>query len=300
MVRLGKFLFFFALLIPVWGEDLERNEPAKLKELRQKWIAASEKSTQKIEQKYRSDLKNLENTMVKATRIVEAQLVREESKRLDHENSANASKQNEKEPAELTSLRSNFDTRIKEVHRRMDLTYLDALKKMLRDFSAKGELDPSVAIQNEISLLEQKLKIQAPKSDIPWNLPDNAVEFENHYYSAFKAGVSWKQAQLKCKKLGGHLVTINNKHEQKFVRELAISEKIVQIWIGMYLDSETKTFKWVTGEPIEFEAWRDGEPNHSIAKREEDSVMLHPTYWHGKWADTSGKRDFGFICEWSR
>ena len=67
-------------------------------------------------------------------------------------------------------------------------------------------------------------------------------------------------------------------------------------FIGLSDEETEGTFRWVTGELIEYQNWRKNEPNNDIPSRGgEDYVEL---YQDGTWNDACGQLDgVGFIME---
>lgn len=61
----------------------------------------------------------------------------------------------------------------------------------------------------------------------------------------------------------GHLVSIHNADELQAVRSLlGSSEAGKQFWIGLRMNCPTCSFTWSDHTPVDFEVWRDGEPNN--------------------------------------
>ena len=47
------------------------------------------------------------------------------------------------------------------------------------------------------------------------SIPDDAVEFNNHWYKCYESAMSWSDANSYCNEIGGHLVTITDKAEDR-------------------------------------------------------------------------------------
>ena len=124
----------------------------------------------------------------------------------------------------------------------------------------------------------------------------------NHFYKVFdNKSITWEEARLNCKKLGGHLVTITDSSEQEIVSELIGRQAY---WIGAIGGGEHSSFQWITDETFDYTNWADGEPNNVATK--ENAVMLYP---EGSWNDiekdkteiaykNAGKVNMHYICEW--
>ena len=120
------------------------------------------------------------------------------------------------------------------------------------------------------------------------------------FKTAYKS-ITWEEARLNCKKLGGHLVTITDSSEQEIVSELIGRQAY---WIGAIGGGEHSSFQWITDETFDYTNWADGEPNNVATK--ENAVMLYPD---GSWNDiekdkteiaykNAGKVNMHYICEW--
>lgn len=152
-------------------------------------------------------------------------------------------------------------------------------------------------------------------------IPEEASIYNGHSYVVYPESMTWQEAKEYCEKLGGHLVTISDADEQKFVEELAenCTDK-VSYWLGgYYSDSE---WKWVDDTEFSYtnwDSWTDGKKEY----RQPDNFYGDEYYlrfankdftytdWKsnkGKWNDVSNEADgtngdvpldsFGVICEW--
>lgn len=152
-------------------------------------------------------------------------------------------------------------------------------------------------------------------------IPEEASIYNGHSYVVYPESMTWQEAKEYCEKLGGHLVTISDADEQKFVEELAenCTDK-VSYWLGgYYSDSE---WKWVDDTKFSYtnwDSWTDGKKEY----RQPDNFYGDEYYlrfankdftytdWKsnkGKWNDVSNEADgtngdvpldsFGVICEW--
>ena len=62
-----------------------------------------------------------------------------------------------------------------------------------------------------------------------------------------------------------HMVTINSEEENLFIENSLQSQGLSseRVWIGLTDEFEEGNWQWVTGEPIEYTSWAEGEPNNS-------------------------------------
>jgi len=113
-----------------------------------------------------------------------------------------------------------------------------------------------------------------------------------HEYALIDVWLSWRQARVYCKNLGGHLVTIGSASENAFVENLAdpIDD---DVWIGLTDEANEGQWEWVTGERVMFVNWEDNKPDVGA---EEDYVEMHRD---GTWNDLPVTSSMYFVCEWS-
>ncbi|NLC73121.1 MAG: hypothetical protein GX684_05050 [Ruminococcaceae bacterium] len=83
---------------------------------------------------------------------------------------------------------------------------------------------------------------------------------KKHEYRLFVENVSWEEAAEKCRKMGGHLVTISDQAEFDLVTAIAAERGINILWVGFFRNTSNE-FEWVTGEKISFYKWAPGEPS---------------------------------------
>ena len=96
----------------------------------------------------------------------------------------------------------------------------------------------------------------------------------NHrYYLLHNAPWPASEAQAIC--LGGHLVTINDDAEERWVWETFSRYGGVDrgLWIGFTDAAAEGTWMWSSGEPVTYTHWADGEPNDCAG---EDYAIISP------------------------
>lgn len=134
------------------------------------------------------------------------------------------------------------------------------------------------------------------------SIPDDAFEFDGRYYYLYNGTVStYEAAEEYCESLGGHLATITSQDENDALYAYIKSKGVDTAYFGLS-DAETRgTYKWVTGEEVDYLNWHVNEPNHEGGRE-----LYGEFYWkyqNGQWNDG----DFAhgtvsdsryFICEW--
>ncbi len=98
----------------------------------------------------------------------------------------------------------------------------------------------------------------------------------HHGYRVDHRLASWPQAQRRCEKLGGHLVTINDDDEQHFVAALSNGGA----WIGATDEADEGNYRWVSGERFTYAAFAPGEPDQKT--RSNCLVLDVDDRWHDR------------------
>ena len=93
--------------------------------------------------------------------------------------------------------------------------------------------------------------------------------FEGSHYYFHPESMSWAMADSLSTLNGGHLVTIGSQQEQDHLETL-LEWSTDAHWIGLYQNLSSAVYQepsggweWVTGEPLDYDNWRIGEPNEA-------------------------------------
>jgi cysteine-rich repeat protein len=121
--------------------------------------------------------------------------------------------------------------------------------------------------------------------------------------------ISWPEAQVQCRELGGYLVTIEDSTENALARSTILSDELAP-WIGLTdfaieedLDDglEGDDFVWINQQPTPFRFFGGGEPNDDGI---EDCAhffsigVADPAGWNDNFCHGSGNIiNTAFICE---
>ncbi len=129
--------------------------------------------------------------------------------------------------------------------------------------------------------------------NLGWAPRDAVKGPDGHKYEYFADKVTWEEAQARCKKMGGYLVTIATAEENKFVAQLVGAQ---ETWIGLSDVAKEGAWKWVTSEPLAYQAWNKREPNGG--RRENYGTLTKGSRRAPSilWNDVGTPR--GYICEW--
>lgn len=133
---------------------------------------------------------------------------------------------------------------------------------------------------------------------------DAAESADHHCYNGYDAA-NFEDAQADCVERGGHLATISSAEENKIARSFVNNSK----WLGGYEDVSsaakgTGAYTWLTGEPLTYLNWAQGEPNQAKVRCSESSNQA-TCYEHclsmdgdGTWSDARCEVSDGYVCEW--
>ena len=139
------------------------------------------------------------------------------------------------------------------------------------------------------------------------DIPDDAVEYNGHYYMLYDESLTWEEAAAACEALGGYLATITSEEENEFITTLLNTGDKYCYWLGGTDENEEGVWSWLTGEDWSYENWNSGEPtNHSDTDdTSEDYLTILKS--NSKWNDLRNNGDssgncvleqIGYICEW--
>ena len=113
-----------------------------------------------------------------------------------------------------------------------------------------------------------------PQCDCPLGINIDGFDFvgnsgESSYYY-YNQPVPWTEAQALSQAVGGHIISISSETEQLFLDSVILSNYIDPHWIGLFQNVLSDDYvepnggwEWVTGEPLDYVNWIDGEPNEA-------------------------------------
>ena len=130
-----------------------------------------------------------------------------------------------------------------------------------------------------------RIVVEPPAEPI---IPQDAVEFNGHYYQLYNEPKNWDNAEAYCETQGGHLVTITSKEEQSFITSLLDSASKNCYWTGAI--KSDKKWTWVTGEEFTYTNWAQNEPNA------ENGIENYIHIFGKKWTGGSGIK---YVGDWN-
>jgi glucose/arabinose dehydrogenase len=102
---------------------------------------------------------------------------------------------------------------------------------------------------------------------------------------------TWKQAQAEARRLGGNLVSINSKGEEKFLkRTFGTKEKF---WTGLSDRRQEGTFQWADGEAVTYRNWQG---RQQPSNNKQDFTVLNAGRQR-QWDDQPANAKFRGIVE---
>ncbi len=130
-------------------------------------------------------------------------------------------------------------------------------------------------------------------------IPDDAVEFNGHYYKVVTEYMAWEDAKIYCESLGGHLVTITSQEENDVVLSLIASHSNI-FMTGLSDVNKEGEWSWVTGEPVTYTNWANRQPDNHNNQDSGAIVSYNNDYGvkKGQWDDVAYVDGHYFICEW--
>lgn len=162
----------------------------------------------------------------------------------------------------------------------IDATDSDILKEMLNELEEKyfAETDETGADSD---------------SDISAQIPNDALEWNGHFYAIYDDTSSWEDAKTLCEDRNGHLATIMSAAENNVISDYVMSMGYYSIYFGCSDIDQSGDWIWVTGEPLSYTNWHEGEPNY------DNEYERYGMYYFGDGTWNDGDFSGGsYICEW--
>lgn len=134
--------------------------------------------------------------------------------------------------------------------------------------------------------------ISCSAEDIDTYIPDDAVQFDSHYYKIYN-DASPANAESSCKKRGGHLAVITSEEEDKFLHDLCVNRGYADAFFGLSYNGSR--WSWVNGEKTSYTNWADEKQS-----RKKDSWGCYSAALSdGTWSSAkAGTVTVAYICEW--
>ncbi|KAM4727472.1 macrophage mannose receptor 1-like [Anableps anableps] len=103
---------------------------------------------------------------------------------------------------------------------------------------------------------------------------------------------TWFEARDYCRALGGDLLSIHSTDELR-LQQFGHGN----VWIGLSASDQGSGYVWSDGSPVNFQHWKDGEPNNK--NNVESCVEFNPRDWHdtGSWNDNQCEASNNWVCQ---
>lgn len=207
-----------------------------------------------------------------------------------------------------------WETAVKKVEKNRK-TYDEANEKALA--TLQRELERANPAVNNIEELVKEFQNGIVQLDASASPPALAPSEQNvfkapngHRYKFIRESLSWEDAQKKCVDLGGHLMTLETRAEHDVISQWVKNGfganrnqfgAGASVWMGgqeVEVRPGDKQWRWVTGEPITFTAWRGHHPHRVEQNRDYLTLSLERGDWVNFWGEKHP--DTFFICEWDK
>ena len=100
---------------------------------------------------------------------------------------------------------------------------------------------------------------------------------------------TWSNAEAEAVSLGGHLATIRNAAEDRWVYSTFCTYGGA-LWIGLTDRQKAFQFTWTSGEPVSYTTWGGGQPDNCNGVEFYVHMLPRRHYAAGKWNDYENAR----------
>ncbi|XP_053379079.1 macrophage mannose receptor 1-like isoform X2 [Mercenaria mercenaria] len=110
---------------------------------------------------------------------------------------------------------------------------------------------------------------------------------------------TWVNAELECRRKGGHLISIADSNEQRVIYQVINTYYHEAVWIGLHDMHHEEKFEWTSGKSVVYTNWYPGRKDPTLHWTE-DCVAMALDKYSGRWEDRSCKETRGFICQFEK
>lgn len=113
-------------------------------------------------------------------------------------------------------------------------------------------------------------------------------------YIYFSTEVDWTAARDACLGIDAHLAVSTSQAENDVFSPLV---GLLDAWVGGNDITTEDAWVWITGEPMLYTNWREGEPNDNGVDNMGEDCMIIEGDNGGLWDDRTCTNTYGYICE---
>ncbi|XP_063411536.1 brevican core protein-like [Mytilus trossulus] len=137
--------------------------------------------------------------------------------------------------------------------------------------------------------------------------PETVAFFRGSKY-IFKCNTAtWSNSEANCNVLGGHLTSVETVDENTFLLDvitLMLNKQLIKkayFWIGLTDNTDEMSYKWLSGQPLNYSNWYQGPPQQPDNTQFAGTPGAHCALIHRRyalnWGDEHCAQRYYSVCE---